>query len=390
MASTYSQGPTEPAPSSAGAPELDGQAPQSARVATAAESRDPGSRDLPLSQDARSKERARTGGRLATIVGVQVAATGSYVPDEIVANEDLTALGCDPDWIVQRTGILQRRRASPGQATSDLAYEAARQCLTQAGVSARDVDMVIVATMTPDMPSPSAACLLQQRLGAPAPAMDINAACAGFMYALITGMQFVHSGCHRRVLVVGADVMTRLMDPEDKRTYPLFGDGAGAVLLAPGSRSQGLLGYCLGADGGGADLLCVRGGGSRKPATAESVADGHHFLRMEGRAVFKWAVRMISDSASEVLAHCRMSPDEVDYVILHQANMRIIDAASSNLRLPRDRVVVNVDRYGNTAGGSVPLALDEVHRDGLLKSGNRILMSGFGAGLAWGTAVLAW
>jgi 3-oxoacyl-[acyl-carrier-protein] synthase-3 len=332
----------------------------------------------------------QSAGRLAKLTGVQIAATGSYVPDQVVPNEALESLGCDADWIVQRTGIQERRRAAADQATSDLAYEAARTCLAQAGVSPREVDMVIVATMTPDMPSPSAACLLQQRLGAPAPAMDINAACAGFLYGLITGMQFVHSGCHRRVLVVGADVMTRIMDPQDKKTYPLFGDGAGAVLLAPGSDSQGLLGYCLGADGGGADLLCVRGGGSRMPVSSESLAARHHFLRMEGRAVFKWAVRTISESTSEVLSHAALTVDDVDIAIWHQANLRIIDAATSNLRLPREKVVVNVERYGNTAGGSVPLALDEVHRDGLLSSGDRVLLSGFGAGLAWGTALLAW
>lgn len=331
-----------------------------------------------------------TGSRLAKLTGVQIVATGSYVPDEVVRNEDLAQLGYDADWILQRTGIRERRRAAADQATSDIAFEAARRCLQHAGVPAREVDLVIVATMTPDMTTPSAACLLQQRLGAPAPAMDINAACAGFMYALITGMQFVHSGCHRRVLVVGADVMTRVVDPADKKTFPLFGDGAGAVLLAPGSRGQGLLSYCLGADGRGADLLCMPSGGSRSPISPEHLEAGSHYLQMEGLPVFKWAVRMLAESVGQVLDHSRLTVADLDLAVWHQANQRIIDAAMSQLGLPREKVAVNVDRYGNTSAGSVPLALDEVNRGRVLKPGDRVLLSGFGAGLAWGTAIMQW
>lgn len=327
--------------------------------------------------------------RLGKLTGVEIAASGSYVPETVVANEDLASLGCDSDWIVQRTGILERRRAAPSQATSDLALLAAQQCLARAGVRASEVDLIVVATITPDHASPSTACHLQRQLGSIAPAMDVNAACAGFMYALVTAGQFVKSGAARCALVVGAEVMSRTIDPADVKTYPLFGDGAGAVLLTPTSdESKGLLSYTLGSEGCGGQLLCIPSGGSRQPLTPEALAAGQHFLRMEGRSVFKWAVRVVADSTRDCLIHAGLGIDEIDLMILHQANIRIIDSAVSDFSIDRDKVFVNLERYGNTSAASIPLALDEAVASGQLQPGERAVLCGFGSGLAWGTAIL--
>jgi len=336
-------------------------------------------------------------------MGVRIAATGSYVPDHVVTNEDLNALGCDSEWIVQRTGIRERRRAAPGQASSDLAYEAAIDCLNQAEVAAEDVDLILVATITPDFFTPSTACLLQRRLGCIAPAMDINAACAGFMYGLVTAANFVKTGMAKKVLIVGSEVMSNTINPSDIKTYPLFGDGAGAALLVaddPGTEASddtnstqqvpGLLAYTLGAEGCGGQMLCIPGGGSRTPLTSDGIANGRQYLEMDGRGVFKWAVRVVNDSCRDCLAYAGVDFSEIDRVILHQANIRIIDSAISNFAIPSDRVVVNLDRYGNTSAASIPLALDDANRQGLLRRGDNVLLCGFGAGLSWGTALLRW
>jgi 3-oxoacyl-[acyl-carrier-protein] synthase-3 len=325
-----------------------------------------------------------------TLTGVQVLGIGAYVPPQVVRNDDLASLGCDADWIEQRTGIRERRQAAPEQATSDLACEAALKCLEQAELTPKDIDLIILATMTPDSPIPSTACQLQRRLGCHAPAFDVSAACAGFMYALSTGMQYVKTGNAQHVLVVGSDVMTRAVNPADKKTFPLFGDGAGAVLLGAGNPDQGLLAYTLGADGSGADLLQIPGGGSREPLTAAGVASGRHYMSMDGRAVFKWAVRMVADSCREVLGHAGLTTGDVTWLVLHQANKRILEAAAADLGMPIERVIVNLDRYGNTSAGSIPLVLNELNQQGQLHRGDRILLSGFGAGLAWGTGLFAW
>jgi 3-oxoacyl-[acyl-carrier-protein] synthase-3 len=220
--------------------------------------------------------------------------------------------------------------------------------------------------------------------------MDLQAACAGFVYALVTGMQFVKTGCSRRVLVVGADIMSRIVSPTDRKTYPLFGDGAGAVLLGPGRDDQGLLSYTLGAEGQGAGLLYTPAGGSREPFSTESLTAQRQFISMDGRAVFKWAVRVIADAIADVLYHARLAPNEIDLLVLHQANVRIIDAAVDMLGIDRSKVVVNLDRFGNTSAGSIPLALAEAHHQGRLRRGDRVLLCGFGAGLAWGAAIVRW
>ncbi len=331
-----------------------------------------------------------TRSRLGALLGVQVLGTGSSVPETLIDNADLAALGYDCDWIVQRTGVLERRHASPETATSDLAVEAAARCIEQAGVDPSDIDLVLVGTYTPDMLLPSAACLVQDRLGLRAPAMDLHAACAGFVFAMITGAQFVASGCNRLVLVIGADCNSRVVNPEDKRTFPLFGDAAGAVLLAPGSREQGLLSYAIGSDGSGAELLCRRMGGSRMPYSAAAAATGLHFLHMDGKPVFKWAIRMLCQSVAEVLGAAEKDITDVDLMILHQANLRIIRSAVEELKIDESRVFNNLERFGNTSAGSIPLALDEAVRQGRIRRGDHLLMSGFGAGLVWGTVLMRW
>lgn len=328
--------------------------------------------------------------RMGRLLGVQIVGIGSSVPDRLIRNEDLAPLGYDADWIVQRTGILQRRHAPDELATSDLAVEASRRCLEHAGVDPQEVDLLLLGTFTPDLLLPATACLVQDRLGLNAPAMDLQAACASFVFALITGMQFVATGCSQRVLVVGADCNSRVVDPADIRTYPLFGDAAGAVLLAPGTAEQGIVSYAVGSDGSGADLLCRRMGGSRFPFCHEQGTNGLHYLKMEGRPVFKWAIRMLRQTIGEVLQAAGMTLNQVDLVIFHQANLRIIRSVMDDLALDDTKVFNNLDRYGNTSSASIPLALDEAYRQGRIARGHHILFSGFGAGLAWGTVLLRW
>lgn len=338
-----------------------------------------------------SSHRAVSGrSRIGTLMGVRIQGTGSFLPEHVVTNSDLAKLGYDEQWIVQRTGIHQRRQAPPEMATSDMAFQASLQCLADAGVDPQQVDLILVATMTPDSPMPTTACLLQQRLGCIAPAIEMNAACAGFMYALVTGMQYVKTGCSRCVLVVGADLMSRAVNPADVRTYPLFGDGAGAVLLTPGSEDRGLVSFTLGAEGDSDGLLCQPGGGSREPLTEDALAAGRQYIHMEGRSVFKWAVRVLIDSTRDVLAYAQLGHEDLDSAILHQANARIIEAAIQDLLIPRNKVMINLDRYGNTSAGSIPIVLDEACRAGRIASGDHVLLNGFGGGFSWGTAIMRW
>ncbi len=338
-----------------------------------------------------NSERASSRPRCRSLKGVRVVGTGSYVPDAIVTNEHLhQRLGFDSEWIVKRTGILERRHALPHQATSDLCFEAARRCIEQAAIAARDIDLLVLATFTPDMAFPSTACLVQDRLKLTCPGIEIEAACAGFMYALVTGAAYVVAGVSDLALVIGGDCNSRVVNPDDLKTYPLFGDGAGAVLLTRGRLDQGLLSYSLGADGSGGDLLCRPACGSRLAATPETLAKGLHYMHMDGRAVFRWAVDILSDTIQDVLDDSGLHPSDIDLYIPHQANIRIINAAIDVLHIPRSRVFNNLERYGNTSAGSVPLALDEAMAEGRIQPGNLVLLSGFGAGLAWGTAVLRW
>lgn len=336
-------------------------------------------------------ESPRLSGRMRSLTGVQITGCGSFVPETVVTNEQLQSQrGFDPDWIRQRTGILARRHAPDETATADMALSAARRAIEDAGVQASDIDLLVVGTFTGDYLCPSTACLVQNQLGLDCPAFDVQAACSGFVYALTVGAQFVKTENSRYALIIGADTNSRVVDQQDRRIAPLFGDGAGAVLLEKGSAEQGLIAYQLGADGSGGPLLECTAGGTRIPNTADDIAQGRHFLKMDGPNVFKWAVRVVQESIDAVLAEAGLTADDVSLFVLHQANIRIIDSAMSRLGIPNEKVAVNLDRYGNTSAGSIPLCLDEARREGKIQAGDIILMCGFGAGLTWGTALYRW
>ena len=329
--------------------------------------------------------------RFQRLTGFGIRSIGSYVPARVVTNEELERrYGFEEGWIQRRTGIRERRFAGEGESTSDLAVEAARRAITAARVSPADIDLLIVGTFTPDFTCPSTACLVQDKLQLDAPAMDIQAACSGFMYALVTGAQFIATGNSRCALVIGADVNSRIVQPDDQRIAPLFGDGAGAVILEAGLKEQGLICYQLGADGAGACLLDRPAGGATNPLTPELVADGRHFLQMDGRNVFKWAIQAVTESILGVLEQAGVTTDDVALFVLHQANIRIIDHAMKVLNIPRSKVYNNLARVGNTSAASIPLVLDEAHREGRIKHGDLVLMCGFGAGLTWGTGLMRW
>jgi 3-oxoacyl-[acyl-carrier-protein] synthase-3 len=330
--------------------------------------------------------------RFGRAVGFRLAGVGSYVPPEVVTNADLARLGCDPDWILARSGIRERHHAAVDVATSDLAAAAGRAAIADAGLPAADVDLLVLGTFTPDMCIPSTACVVQERLGLDAPAMDVTAACAGFAYALVTAANFVAAGSSRLPLVIGADTNSRVVDPEDVKTWPLFGDGAGAVLLQAvepdrSGREHGLLAFSLGADGRGAGLLACPMSGSRQPVTAEGLARRQQYMQMDGRAVFKWAIRLAEENILAVVERSGVPLDQIDLFILHQANARILDGAREALGLPAEKLFMNLDRFGNTSSGSIPLALEEAWRSGRVGPGSTIVVCGFGGGLAWGSAV---
>jgi 3-oxoacyl-[acyl-carrier-protein] synthase-3 len=329
--------------------------------------------------------------RFGRAVGFRLVGIGSAVPEQVVTNADLARLGCDPDWIAARSGIHERRHAPAEVATSDLAAAAGRAALAQAGVDAAGIDLVLLGTFTPDMCIPSTACLVQEALGLDAPAMDVTAACAGFAYALVTAAQFVAAGTSRLPLVIGADTNSRVVDPEDIKTWPLFGDGAGAVVLeptgpAPAGREQGLLAFALGSDGRGAGLLACPMSGSRRPVSAAGLSRREQFMQMDGRAVFKWAIRLAEENIAAVVARAGLPLEAIDLFVLHQANARIVEGVRAALDLPAEKVFMNLDRYGNTSSGSIPLALDEAWRTGRIGPGSTVVVCGFGGGLAWGTA----
>jgi 3-oxoacyl-[acyl-carrier-protein] synthase III len=344
--------------------------------------------DIPVRSDGGAVPANRS--RIGSLLGVQVVGIGSSVPENCVHNNDLAALGYDAEWILQRSGIVQRRHAPPEISTGDLAVEAARRCIRRSGVDPKDIDLVLLGTYTPDMLLPATASMVQDKLGLCAPAFDLQAACASFIFAMLTGAQYVATGCSRLALVIGADCTSRVLNPADKQTYPLFGDAAGAVLLAPGTDKQGLLAYAAGSDGSGMDMLNRPMGGARMPFSTSAKNNGAHFMRMEGRPVFKWSVKMLRDTTREVLQCAGLTVDDLDLVIFHQANIRIINSAIADLGIDPSKVLCNLDRYGNTSSASIPLALDEAQDRGLIHRGNLVLLSGFGAGLAWGTVLMRW
>ncbi|MEX1386297.1 beta-ketoacyl-ACP synthase III [Hydrogenibacillus schlegelii] len=320
-----------------------------------------------------------------------ILGTGSYVPEKVLTNLDLEKMvDTSDEWIRVRTGIRERRIAAPEQATSDLAYPAALRALEAAGVAPEELDLIIVATITPDTAFPSTANLLQDRLGARrAAAFDLAAACSGFIYAVATAAQFIESGAYRFVLVVGAETLSRIVDWEDRSTAVLFGDGAGAVVMGP-VVSGGLQAFTLGSDGSGGCLLELPAGGSRRPASHETVDQRLHFLKMNGREVFKFAVRIMDEASEAVLVKAGLRKEALDFLVPHQANLRIIESARERLGLPPEKVIVNLDRYGNMSTASIPVALDEAVRSGRIRPGDKVLMVGFGAGLTWGAAIVEW
>jgi len=316
---------------------------------------------------------------------VSITGLGAKVPDRIVTNDELAQhVDTTNEWIIERTGIRERRMASKEEALSDVALPACRDALAQAGIEGKDVDLLIVATVTPDMTFPSTGAILADRLGAvAAAAYDLSAGCTGFMYALAQAYGMLAAGLARRALVVGGDVLSRILDWEDRSTLILFGDGAGAAVLEE-APEHGFLGFELGADGAGGANLWLPGSGSRL------FEEPDQYVKMNGREVYKFATRILVQSAQDLLDRCGVAVEEVDVYVPHQANIRIIDHATKKLGIPSERVVVNVDRYGNTSSGSIPLALADAAKEGRLGPGKLVLMTGMGAGLTWGSALLRW
>ena len=346
----------------------------------------------------------------ATVPEVRVASritgTGMCVPQRVVTNDHFASyLETSDQWIRDRTGIVERRWAEPGVSASELAEPAARRAIEKAGLSVSDIDGIVFATVTPDYLFPSTACFLQKRLGIKKGfAFDINAVCSGFIYALVTADSLLASGQARNVLVVGADIYSRIINPQDRSTCVLFGDGAGAVVLsavsAPGtigggyitgssSELRGLYASTLGADGSQTDILCVPNGSAAQP-TPESIAEGKHYLKMEGREVFKLAVRKLGEISETLLAQVGVTISEVDYFVSHQANKRILLSMAEKLGVPEAKVLMNVEKYGNTSAASLPILLAEAEDQGTLKPGDLVLLSAFGGGVTWGAILLRW
>ena len=326
-------------------------------------------------------------GRTCSISGV-----GSYVPAKVLSNADLEKLvDTSDEWITTRTGIKERRLAAKNEYTSDLAAQAALRAMSRAGITAEQIELIVVATITPDMPFPSTACLVQQKIGAHrAAAFDLEAACSGFIYGLEIAQQFIMSRTYDTVLVIGAEKLSSIVDWKDRNTCVLFGDGAGAAVLQNRPNAHGLLTAVMGADGRKADLLFMAGGGSRCPATTESVAARLHYLRMEGKETFKNAIQAMQTAAEEALRRCEIDISRIKCIIPHQANRRIINAVCARLGAKPEQFFINLDRYGNTSAASVAIALDEAVTSGCVQRGDLILLIVFGAGLTWGAAVIEW
>ena len=316
----------------------------------------------------------------------RIAGTGRYLPAETLTNDDLVRRGVETsdEWVRTRTGIAQRHVAAEGESTSDLALAASREALAAAGLAAADVDLIIVATTTPDMVFPSTACILQDKPGVRGgPAFDVQAVCSGFVYALAIADGMLKTGAARNALIVGAEIYSRILDWRDRKTCVLFGDGAGAVVLVPSDR-PGVLATRLHADGSHRGMLCVPG------QVRNGAVWGDPFVHMDGQAVFKFAVRVLTEAADEALAAASMARPAIDWLIPHQANLRIMDATAKRLDVPQERVVVTVDRHANTSAASIPLALDEAVRDGRIRAGHHVMMLGVGGGFTWGSALVRW
>jgi 3-oxoacyl-[acyl-carrier-protein] synthase III len=321
----------------------------------------------------------------------RIVGTGAYVPDRVLTNADLERMVATSDaWILERTGIRERRIAAPGQACSDLGTRAARQALAAAGIQPADLDMILVATCTGDQPLPSTACLIQAQLGAQrAAACDLSAACCGFVYALSVADAYVKTGT-QYVLVVGAEVMSAITDWTDRGTCILFGDGAGAAVVGPAEGNRGILSTHLRSEGGLGDLICVPGGGSDMPPSEKMLTEKAQYLKMKGNETYKVAIKTLEEVARETLSAHGLTVNDIDVYVPHQANIRIIKAVAERLQLPMEEIFMNIDRYGNTSAASIPLALDEAVRAGRVKEGSLVMIGAFGAGLTWASALIRW
>jgi 3-oxoacyl-[acyl-carrier-protein] synthase-3 len=323
----------------------------------------------------------------STIVGL-----GRYAPERVVTNADLAAdVDTSDEWIRARTGVSERRIAAASEASSDLAYEAAREALHNAGVRPAEIDLIIVGTTTPDMLFPNVACLLQRRLGArTVGCLDVSAACSSFVYGLSVAHGAIASAQAQTVLVVGAETLSRITNWRDRATCVLFGDCAGAVVVKPARRGRGFLSFCLGGDGSGEAALCLKAGGSRRPACRDTVDRGEHYISMDGPQVYQFAVRAIPAAAQEALRRASLAPADVDFVIPHQANVRIIESAARRLAIPLHKFFINVQRYGNTSAASIPVALYEAVHEGCVEEGQVGVLATFGAGYTWGACAMRW
>jgi len=321
-----------------------------------------------------------------------IVGTGSFVPPKIVTNKDLEKIvDTSDEWIVTRTGIRERRIAEPSMATSDMATEAALRALKSAEMKAEELDLIIVATVTPDMNFPATSCIVQNNIGAfNAAAFDLEAACSGFLYGLVVANQFILSGIYKNILIIGAECLSKFTNWKDRSTCVLFGDGAGAVIMSRVKEGYGIISQHLGADGSGGKFLTVEAGGSRKPASIETVEKELHYIQMDGSEVFKFAVRTMANAAEEAVKLAGLTKGEVDFLIPHQANIRIIEAARKRLNLPESKVFVNLDKYGNMSAASIPVALDEAYSQGCIKKGDNIVLVAFGAGLTWASVLMKW
>lgn len=322
----------------------------------------------------------------------RIIGTGAYVPQRVMTNRDLERIvDTTEKWILERTGIRERRIADESEAASDLAIPAARRALEMARLNEKDLDLIMVATITPDMFFPSTACLVQDRLGAhQAAAFDLSAACSGFLYALSIADQYIRNGVYKNVLIIGSEVMSRIVDWTDRNTCVLFGDGAGAAVLQRTKSDHGVLSTHLHSDGRLWDLLQVPGGGSRIPPSPLMLAERKPYIKMKGNETFKVAVRTLEEAVYETLKTAHLQTSDISLLVPHQANLRIIQAVAQRLGLPMDKVVLNVDRYGNTSAASIPIALDEAVRQGRVKDGDLLLFEAFGAGLTWASALVRW
>ena len=326
-------------------------------------------------------------------VSIVIRGTGGYVPHTCLTNEELSEkINTSNEWIQSRTGIRERRIAQSGEEASDMALEAARRALSQARLQPTDIDLLIVATLTPDMPLPSTSCIVQRKLGlCQIPCFDLHAACSGFIYGLEVVQHMMRSEKYKNVLLIGVEKLSSVVDWEDRRTCVLFGDAAGACVLSRSDQLQvGLIGNLLGSDGNNSSLLHIPAGGTRLPITPQRLKNREHLLKMNGREVFKIAVRLLEQASLDLLKRCNVSIAQLSCIIPHQANIRIIEALSTRLKVPMEKFFINIDRYGNTSAASIPLALEEALTEGRIQSGDYILMVAFGAGLTWGASLVKW